>query len=92
MPPIKEITKTFEVNTSNVTVLRLHGSNRSAIEQKTKGLWNQVVEPQDSRLVSAREMIHNSIAADADADVYVNVNNHYEGCAPLTIAKLLSNP
>ena len=87
MPPPGEVSQSFNVNTSNFIVLRLHGSDRSGIEEKTKGIWNQIIEPQETRLASAKKIVHSSM--DAGSDVYVNVNNHYEGCAPLTIQRFL---
>ena len=37
---------------------------------------------------SARKIAQDSVRSDLDT--YVNVNNHYEGCAPLTIERLLA--
>jgi uncharacterized protein YecE (DUF72 family) len=45
------------------------------------------VEPKDDRLRATVEIIRQSIAVSVDT--YVNVNNHYEGCAPLTIRRFV---
>jgi uncharacterized protein YecE (DUF72 family) len=67
-------------------VIRLHGPDRSGIEEKTGNIWNQIVEPKDNELPKIAGMIQ--YLSEKKIDVYVNVNNHYEGSAPLTIKKL----
>ncbi len=88
MPPIKRVVAANDVHTSDCLVIRLHGPDRKEIETRTKGVWNQVVLPKDDGLGSASTIIQESLAKELDT--YVNVNNHYEGCAPLTIEKLLA--
>jgi len=84
-----DITETYTKNwplIKSVSAIRLHGPNRSDIEVKSKGLWNKIIEPKDdelSRISKIIEEIHSK-----NLDVYVNVNNHYEGSAPLTIEKI----
>jgi uncharacterized protein YecE (DUF72 family) len=66
--------------------IRLHGPNRSDIEEKSGGQWDRIYEPKDdeiSRITKIIEEIHSK-----NLDIYVNVNNHYEGSAPLTIEKI----
>ena len=69
-----------------VSAIRLHGPDRSDIEEKSKGIWNKLYEPKDdeiSRITKIIEEIHSK-----NLDIYVNVNNHYEGSAPLTIERI----
>ena len=69
-------------------VIRLHGPDRSGIEKKSKGLWDKILEPKDEELSRISKIIK-----DLDSkklDVYVNVNNHYEGSAPRTIQKIVN--
>lgn len=87
MPPIGEVARDFQIHTGNFTVLRLHGPDRKGIEEKTKGIWNEVIEPQDERL-NAATGVTRRILKDKN-DTYIYVNNHYEGCAPLTIERFL---
>jgi len=87
MPPIGEIVDAFQVHTSNFSVIRLHGPDRSGIEAKTKGSWHQIVEPREERLVSTAKIVRTCM--DNNRTAYINVNNHYEGSAPLTIQRLL---
>lgn len=69
-----------------LVVIRLHGPDRKGIEKKTGKRWNQVVDPKDEELPGVAAMVGELL--DHGADVYVNVNNHYEGSAPLTIDRL----
>jgi len=87
MPPIKTVVEANDVYASNFLVIRLHGPDRKEIETKTKGVWDDIVLPKDEGLASAATIIQASL--DKDLDTYVNVNNHYEGCAPLSIERLL---
>ncbi|MCX8106917.1 MAG: DUF72 domain-containing protein [Ignavibacterium album] len=86
MPPVWEVFKTAKDFLISPVVLRLHGPDRSGIEAKTGSVWNQIVEPKDDELPKIAELIH--YLSEKQNDVYVNVNNHYEGSAPLTIRRL----
>ncbi len=67
-------------------VVRLHGPNRQRIEKKAGGDWSRIIEPKNQELEEIAALIHD--LQDAKVRVYLNVNNHYEGCAPLTIRRL----
>lgn len=86
MPPIWEVFKVAKDSLISPVVIRLHGPDRTGIEEKTGNIWNQIVEPKDEELPKIAELIH--YLSEKQNDVYVNVNNHYEGSAPLTIRKL----
>jgi len=88
MPPIKTVVEANDVYTSDFLVIRLHGPDRGDIEKKTNSVWDGIVLPKDEGLASAATIIQESL--DKDLETYVNVNNHYEGCAPLSIDRLLA--
>lgn len=67
-------------------VIRLLGGDRSGIEAITKKRWDTIVAPKDDELASVAAMVTQML--EREVDVVVNVNNHYEGSAPLTIEKL----
>ncbi|NUN08359.1 MAG: DUF72 domain-containing protein [Ignavibacteriaceae bacterium] len=67
-------------------VVRLHGPNRSEIEEKTGGVWDRITDPKNEELVKLVAFIKNNI--NRKLDLYINVNNHYEGSAPLTIGRI----
>jgi uncharacterized protein YecE (DUF72 family) len=66
--------------------VRLHGEDREGMEEKTGEDWSRIVRPKDGelgRLVTALQRI-----TGVDGLIFINVNNHYEGSAPLTMGKL----
>ncbi|HCM26283.1 MAG TPA: DUF72 domain-containing protein [Treponema sp.] len=67
-------------------LFRLHGPDRAGIEKKTKEDWSRIVEPRDDEIDSLARLF--SRLGAIGLDLIVNVNNHYEGSAPLTIRKL----
>ena len=87
MPRIGEVTTKLDIRTAPFSIIRLHGPDRAGIEERTGGMWNEIVEPKDDGLRTTAEIVRQN--AGADVDTYVNVNNHYEGSAPLTIQRLL---
>jgi len=69
-----------------VSIIRLHGPGRQEIEKATGKEWNKIVSPKDEELENVAEMVEDLM--DKGVDVYLNVTNHYEGSAPLTIEKI----
>ncbi len=81
-----DIYRKYKNYLNTTQVIRLHGPDRSDIEEKSKGIWNKIIEPKDddvSRITKIIEEIQSR-----NLDLYVNVNNHYEGSAPLTIERI----
>lgn len=72
-------------HTSEVSAL---SANRNLfLEERTGGLWGETVDPKDEGLKAAALIIGRNAAEEIRT--VVNVNNHYEGCAPLTIQRFL---
>ena len=67
-------------------VIRLHGPNREKIEEKSSGNWSRIIEPKDDELAGVAEILMQM--QSWGVNVYLNVNNHYEGSAPLTISRV----
>lgn len=89
MPPVWEIFRSQKELIEKVVVIRMHGPDRKGIEEKTGNIWNQIVEPRDDEIEKISDLI--TYLDSKKVDVYVNVNNHFEGSAPLTIQKLNKN-
>jgi len=87
MPHVWEVAARLDVRTAPFSTIRLHGPDRAGIEEQTGGMWNAIAAPKDEGLRAITNIVKESL--NADLDTYVNVNNHYEGCAPLTIQRLL---
>jgi uncharacterized protein YecE (DUF72 family) len=86
MPPIFESFNKFKDKILSLVVIRLHGPDRKEIEEQTGGNWNQIISPKDDELPKVVNIIN--YFSSKNIDVYLNVNNHYEGSAPLTIQKI----
>jgi uncharacterized protein YecE (DUF72 family) len=88
MPPIVSVYERWRpfVLQHREVVIRLHGPDREGIEARTGKQWNQVVEPRDEELAAVAEMVEDLLSQGVS--VYLNVNNHYEGSAPLTIDRI----
>ncbi len=86
MPSIWDVFMEYQRHIKSTAVIRLHGPDRSGIEQKTNNIWNKIVEPKDNELNKVVELIN--ILQQKKIDLFLNVNNHYEGSAPLTIEKI----
>lgn len=67
-------------------IIRLHGDDREGIEKKSNKRWDSIITNRDNELEKVSEMVKQ--IRKNNAQVYINVNNHYEGSAPLTIKKL----
>jgi uncharacterized protein YecE (DUF72 family) len=66
--------------------IRLHGEDREGMEERTGADWSRIVRPKDEELGRIAGTIDHQIRNGRS--VYVNVNNHYEGSAPMTISKI----
>jgi uncharacterized protein YecE (DUF72 family) len=86
MPPVWEIFDHFKEQLVHFSVIRLHGPDRSDIEKKSRGVWNRILEPKDEELEEIARMVIELM--NKRMNVFINVNNHYEGAAPLTIRRL----
>ncbi len=86
MPPVAGIYNKHKDLIKGQTIIRLHGPDRSGIEKMSGENWNKIYIPRDKELKEIVEMIKDLL--NRNVDVYLNVNNHYEGCAPITIEKI----
>ncbi len=86
MPPIWEIYSKFRNRIKNRVVIRLHGPDREEIENASGSNWSRIIFPKDEELKLVAEILKD--LETRKIDTYVNVNNHYEGSAPLTIFRI----
>ena len=87
MPPIGTVFETYRPATADFAVLWLHGGDRAAIEQDTGEIWNALVAPKPEGLAAAAAITREHIRKKIKT--YINVNNHYEGSAPLSVDRLI---
>jgi uncharacterized protein YecE (DUF72 family) len=86
MHSIFEIWKRYRGLVHGSVVVRLHGPDRGGIEKETGEKWDRIVAPKDDELARLVDMMRDM--RDRSLTVYLNINNHYEGSAPLTIERL----
>lgn len=85
LPHVYELYSRFGDLISDRVALRLLGGDRREIEEKTKGNWNEIVEPKED-LGEVADMIRSLAKGGRLVKVYLN--NHYEGSAPKSIERL----
>lgn len=88
MPPIFDVYERYYDFIEKFAVIRLLGRDRKKIEEKSQGNWNQLLDPKDKELERLSKMMHDLMIKNVR--LLINVNNHYEGSAPLTIERLIS--
>ena len=88
MPPVAEVYEEHQslIAQHDSVVIRLMGPDRKRIEAATGKQWNQIVEPKEEELADIVGMVKSLLKQGVS--VYLNVNNHYEGSAPLTIERI----
>jgi uncharacterized protein YecE (DUF72 family) len=87
MPSVVELWEKFadRIRQFEMVVLRLHGTDREGIEKETGKAWNRIVESREKELADIAGIVKD--LTGSKNEIYVNVNNHYEGSAPLTIER-----
>jgi len=88
MPDIQTVHAKFEGQLHHTSIIRLLGPDRQGIEATTGKSWHEVVAPKDHEIPGIARLVRKMVD-QSGMDVYLNVNNHYEGSAPVTIEKLL---
>jgi len=85
LPHIYELYSQFGDLIGDRVAVRLLGGDRKEIESKTKGNWNEIVDPKPD-LPEVASMI--GALAQGSRLVKVYLNNHYEGSAPKSIERI----
>ncbi len=88
MPPIDTVFDRFQPATAAHSVIRLHGGDRLEIEKQTGEIWNRIVAPKPRGLQAAVRIVRGNMKRKIAT--FVNVNNHFEGSAPVTIERFLT--
>lgn len=86
LPPVIEVYKKYRDFIRGKVVIRLMGPDRKGIEEKGGGRWDSIIDPRDGELRDIVTILRE--LEERKVEVYLNVNNHYEGSAPLTIKKI----
>lgn len=86
MPPIFELYKKHREQLQDLAVIRLHGPDRKAIELQTNKDWSQIVAPKEIDIALLADLLMDLDSRNIESFVFVN--NHFEGSAPRTIARI----
>lgn len=85
MPHIGEVFEKYKPQTADFSIIRLHGGDRLEIELETGGNWDRVVAPKPEGLKAAAQITKENLKQRIIT--FVNVNNHFEGSAPISIQR-----
>jgi uncharacterized protein YecE (DUF72 family) len=88
MPPIGQLIASHNINTAGFTVARLQPRDRQAMDTRANNKWNKLIEQNNESI----RVLADFIKANASQSIMtiINANNHYEGCAPMTIERIVN--
>lgn len=86
MPSVIETCNKYLMLNNGSLVFRLHGPDRGGIEKLSNENWNQVYIDRTVELEKLSKLFKELLSRKID--LFINVNNHFEGSAPITIQKL----
>jgi uncharacterized protein YecE (DUF72 family) len=86
MPSIIEVYNKYKAYIKDLSVVRLHGEDRKGIEEISNGNWNKIYKNREAELKQIANLINE--LSSKKVEVYLNINNHFEGSAPLTINRI----
>lgn len=86
MPSIFDLYEKAKEQLCDPVVIRLHGPDRQSMEERTKSNWDKIVEPRDDELLKLKLIVGD--LRERGHNIFINVNNHYEGSAPRTAEKI----
>jgi uncharacterized protein YecE (DUF72 family) len=89
MPSMVEVWAKLErrIRRFGTVIFRLHGTGREEIEKETGRMWNRIVTSREKELSDIAGIVKD--LTGSKNEIYVNINNHYEGSAPLTIERFI---
>ena len=87
MPPVFDIYKRFAEHLADTVVIRLHGPDREGIEEKADNDWSRIIAPRDADLDALVGLLRDMTVRKKKAWLFGN--NHFEGCAPLTLQRIM---
>lgn len=86
MPPGFGLCEMYAEQLTENVVIRLHGPDRAGIEERAGMDWSALIEKRDGDLDALASMLKKLGAHRRN--IWLFVNNHFEGSAPLTIERI----
>lgn len=87
MPDIRDVHAKYGSYLNSKCNIRLLGPDRQGIDKLSGKVWNKLIAPKDDEIPGISGLIRRMLE-QSGLDVYLNVNNHYEGSAPITIDRI----
>ena len=86
MPPVARVYGQYADKLTGRAVIRLHGPDREAMDERSGKDWSRIVDPRDGEVNALAVVVRDLHKRGKKAWVFAN--NHYEGSAPLTIQRI----
>ena len=86
MPPVWRVFGQYADKLPDQVVVRLHGPDRERMDERAGKDWSKIVEARDGEIAALAGLLQD--LRNHGRKTWLFVNNHYEGCAPLTIKRL----
>ncbi len=86
MPSVIDTINKYLTQINGTIIFRLHGPDRSGIEKLSNEKWDKIYIDRTAELRRLSELFKQ--LRSRNLDLFINVNNHYEGSAPITIKKI----
>ncbi len=86
MPPVYRIYSQYADKLTERVVIRLHGPDRETMDERAGKDWSKIVEARDGEIHALAGMLRDLQRHMRKGWLFAN--NHFEGCAPLTIKRI----
>jgi uncharacterized protein YecE (DUF72 family) len=86
MPPAADVYAKHADQLTDACVIRMHGPDWQGMGKRVGKDWSKIVEPRDADLDAISGVLKDMRSRGKQAWAFVN--NHFEGCAPLTIDRI----
>ena len=86
MPPVWRVCGQHADKLTDRVVIRLHGLDRETMDERSGKDWSKIIDARDGEIAALAGMLQD--LRKPQRKVWTFVNNHFEGCAPLTIKRI----
>jgi hypothetical protein len=88
MPHSADVFSRYDTSTEAPAIARLHGPEGEAMKEAAEGRWDRLIEPRPESINAAVDIVRANFRLGRKT--FVNINNHFEGCAPLTVERFMN--
>ncbi len=87
LPHLPDVFSRLKPRLKGFCVLRLHGGSGEDMDRRASAKWNAITAPKGTLLRGVAQIVRSNIKRKVLT--YVNISNHLEGSAPLTVKRFL---